>query len=128
MNPDNLSPSPSAGPGPRKGALRHGLVGLWLLGALFLAALPGCAEGIVMDPPQRFQQSEIVLPTPEPSATPTPSTPLEKAQVKVVQLGEKAGQYKGFFWPAVIALLLLMGFVQLLRWIFDLTTSSPPVA
>ena len=115
---------------PRKGVgpgVKHSLIGFCLLAACLLSALPGCAEGIVLNPPQRFGESEIVLPTPEPSPRPSPSTPVEKIQVKVIEVATKAGEYKGLALPIVLVLVLLFGFIQLLRWIIDLTTSSPPL-
>lgn len=104
------------------------LLGLCLLGGLLLPTLPGCAEGIVLDPPERFHESEIVLPTPEPSPSPSPSTPVENIQLKVIEAAEKANKYRDLSLPIGLALAVLFGFFRLLRWIYDLTTSSPPLA
>ncbi|PKL78645.1 MAG: hypothetical protein CVV27_03020 [Candidatus Melainabacteria bacterium HGW-Melainabacteria-1] len=102
---------------------------LLLLGACVLSALPGCAEGIVLNPAQSFGQSSIELPSPDPSPMPSPSTPVEKLQVQLIEIKDKASaygqQYGGLAWPLVFGLFLLWAFWQLLRWIYELTTSSP---
>jgi len=103
------------------------LIQLCLIGGCLLAALPGCAEGIVLNDPQPFREHEIVLPTPEPTPEASPSTPVEKLKVQIVKVRDKANQYSGLAWPLILGLVALAGFVQLLRWIIDLTTSSPPL-
>lgn len=109
-------------------ALRLRLLGLGLACMLLLPALPGCAEGIVLDAPERFPQQELVLPTPEPTPMPSPSTPLEKIQVKVVAITREANKYNQYTLPLSLALGVLFGLFRLLRWIYDLTTTSPPLA
>lgn len=101
------------------------LIQLCLIGGCLLTALPGCAEGIVLNETQPFPDKEITLPTPEPTPEASPSTPIQKLQVQVVKVRDKAGQYTGYFWPVLIGLIVLAGIVQLFRWIIDLTTSSP---
>lgn len=105
--------------------LKKSMSAFGLLCGLLLTALPGCAEGIVLDPPQRFNQTEIVLPTPEPTPSPSPSNQIEKFQFKAIEMADKASKYRDLTLPIGMALLLLLGFVQLLRWIYELTTSSP---
>lgn len=97
-----------------------------LLAACLIGSLTvGCAEGIVLNPTQTFPEREIALPTPEPTPTPEPSTPVEKAQYKLEQAVEAAKPYRGLFWPLLALLAVLWGFFQLLRLIFELTTTSP---
>ncbi len=95
----------------------------WL--SLLFIAPAGCAEGIVLDTPERFPQNELILPTPEPTPEPSPSTPLQKIQVRFVEVKEKAAPYQGYLMPSMILLVLLAGFARFLRWIYELTTTSP---
>lgn len=108
---------------------RRSLLGFCLLCGLLLPALPGCAEGIVLDPAKPFPHAEITPePLPDGTPSPSPSTPVEKIQVKVIEYAGKANQYKGLALPITLVVVLLMGLLNLLRWIYDLTTSSPPLA
>lgn len=97
-----------------------------LVPILMLLALSACADGIVITPQQPFEQSEVVLPTPEPSPRPSPSTLFEHTQLRIEQGAQLAQQNKGLIWPLFILMALLWGFIKLLQWIFNLTTSSPP--
>lgn len=101
--------------------LKHCLMAACLVGSLAV----GCAEGIVLNPTQSFPERELVLPTPEPTPTPEPSTPVEKAQYKLEQAVDAVKPYQGLFWPILALLAVLWGFFQLLRLIFELTTTSP---
>ena len=122
------TPQPAAEPAPpglRRPGLRLSLIAFSLLCGCLLGALPGCAEGIVLDPVQPFPEKEISLATPEPTPRPSPSTPVEKIQVRVIEVAQKANQYRGLAWPLLLGAVVLVGFYQLVRWIYELTTSSP---
>lgn len=115
-------------PPPLKPAsLRLGLSQTALMLGLLVIAPAGCAEGIVLDTPERFPQSELILPTSEPTPEPSPSTPLQKIQVRFVEVKDKAAPYQGYVMPLILGLVALAGAVRFLRWIYDLTTSSPPL-
>lgn len=100
---------------------------LFLMSGLLIWAPSGCAEGIVLQPAQTFPESEIVLPTPEPTPEASPSTSLEQFQVKFVEAKQKAEPYQAYVLPLSILMTLLWGFWQLVRWIYDLTTSTPGI-
>lgn len=106
-------------------SIQHRILVFSLLGLGLLWAPAGCAEGIIMNPTQTFPEAEIVLPTPEPTPEASPSTPLEKVRVQVVDISQKAKPYQGWVLPILLGLFVLWAFWQLMRWIYELTTSTP---
>lgn len=101
---------------------------LWTRDLCLLFALlcfSGCAEGLVLEPTPSFHENQIDVPKAEASATPEPSTPLEHLQYRAQQAGGYAQEHKGLVWPLFVVIGALWGLIQLLRWIYNLTTSSP---
>lgn len=96
---------------------------LSLLFLLFCST--ACAEGIVLEPQEPLQVERVVLPTPEPTVMPSPQTKLEYTRHYLTRGVEKAQRHRQLVWPILFALLIGWGFFQLLKWIYELTTSSP---
>ena len=100
----------------------------WVL--LMLGTTTACAEGVVLKPLTPLPPGQrVVLPTPEPTPFKPPETRMEYAQFYtdqgLIAVREQSRTYRVFFWPVVGLLVLLWGFTKLLRWIYQLTTSSP---
>lgn len=98
-----------------------------MLAVVACAGLWGCSDSIVLEPPQPFTESQISPVRPEPTPTPEPETFGEHVQYRLNQAGELAQSRRGLVWPLLVVVALLWGFVQLLKWIYELTTSSPVV-
>lgn len=92
---------------------------------ILLCLLPGCSESLVHEPQRPFLEREIQIPKAEPSPTASPETVLEHVQHRSQQALDYAGQQKGLVWPVLAVIAILWGFIQLLRVIFNLTTSAP---
>jgi hypothetical protein len=98
-----------------------------MLAAVVCSGLAACADSIVLEPPQPFTESQVSPQRPEPSPTPEPETPGEHVQYRLNQAGEFAQSRRGLVWPLLLVIAVLWGFVKLLKWIYELTTSSPVV-
>lgn len=98
-----------------------------MLAAVLCLGLGACADSIVLEPPQPFTESQVSPQRPEPSPTPEPETPGEHVQYRLNQVGEFAQSRRGLVWPLLLVIAVLWGFVKLLKWIYELTTSSPVV-
>jgi len=101
---------------------------LLLISGLSLCLLLGCADGIVIEPAAPFHEQEVVPERVMATPSPEPQTPAEHIQYRLTQAGEIASQQRGLVWPVLLAIALLWGLIQLLKWIYELTTSSPPLA
>lgn len=96
---------------------------LSLLFLLFCST--ACAEGIVLDPQEPLEVERIALPTPVPTVIPSPETQLEYTQYYLKKGVDKAQKNRQLLWPILFLLFICWGFFQLLKWIYELTTSSP---
>lgn len=91
-------------------------------------SLTSCTDGLVLDPVSSFSESEVDVPKSEASASATPSTPMEQMTYRLHQAAGLAQQNKGLVWPILAVIGVLWGLIQLLRWIYLLSTSSPPLS
>lgn len=96
---------------------------LSLLFILFCST--ACAEGIVLEQQEPLEMERVVLPTPEPTVVPSPTTKVEYTQHYLKRGVEKAQRHRQLVWPVLLLLIIGWGFFQLLKWIYELTTSSP---
>lgn len=93
--------------------------------ALVLLGLSACADGIVLERPEPFMEQHVSPYRPEPTPTPEPETLGEHVQYRLHQAGGFAQERRGLVWPVLIVIGVLWGFIRLLKWIYELTTSAP---